>query len=293
MISIYPSFFPDFRCKEDRCVKSCCADPWDIAVDDKTAKMYFSWDTPLGKEIQRHLRHDKEGWHIKEERGVCPFFENGLCRIVKAKGEKALGYICHVHPRFYTYIGDYELSGTGLCCERTCEQIEEAGTLRFHADGHGSLLSFQDVLALFGLDVPKQYLEFTPDPDRSYYAHIAERLEPTDPLDQEWTKELQNVKNHLPETAEKAKSYSQNYPKPLFTAFYQYILYRALVKALTYPIEAVMDYASEMAEWIFIMSALGSDPLEAAARWSKQIEYDSDNMDILLQGLSGPAKEEK
>lgn len=285
MTSIYPDFFPDFHCKEDRCLHSCCAQPWDIAVDDKTAAAWLSWQTPLGEALRKALRHDRDGYHLIMKNGRCPLFENGLCRIVLEKGENALGYICHVHPRFYTYIGDYELSGTGLCCERTCEQLRDAGKLRFHVDGRDSPASLHDIFSLFGIDVPENYLAFTPYPEESYYRIILERLSETEPIDEKWTSDLKQMKDAVPAVVDAADQYEDRAPRLFFDAVYQYILYRAIEKALRYPLDVVIDYAAEMAEWIYMRAAAGADPLEAAARWSGQIEYDTDNMDILLQGL--------
>ena len=35
----YPRFYPDFRCRADRCRHSCCRG-WEIDVDEKSAELY-------------------------------------------------------------------------------------------------------------------------------------------------------------------------------------------------------------------------------------------------------------
>lgn len=49
MISVYPSFYKDFRCKADRCVHSCCMQNWDIDIDEATAMKYLVMTGEPGK----------------------------------------------------------------------------------------------------------------------------------------------------------------------------------------------------------------------------------------------------
>ena len=35
MLKIYPTFFPDFQCKADRCRHTCCQ-KWEIDIDEET-----------------------------------------------------------------------------------------------------------------------------------------------------------------------------------------------------------------------------------------------------------------
>ena len=83
-------------------------------------------------------------------------------------------------------------------------------------------------------------------------------------------------------TLKKASSYLAKAPLPEFTAVYQYIFYRALEKEPLYGIDAVMTYARQSTDFIFMETAVFGDLPENIRRWSEQIEYDTDNPDILL-----------
>lgn len=49
-----------------------------------------------------------------------------------------------------------------------------------------------------------------------------------------------------------------------------------------YGIDAVMTYARQSTDFIFMETAVFGDLPENIRRWSEQIEYDTDNTDILL-----------
>jgi lysine-N-methylase len=73
----------------------------------------------------------------------------------------------------------------------------------------------------------------------------------------------------------------------LFDRFYHFILYRQLDKLDAYGLETLIQYARQSTQYIFLKAALTGDPLEAARRWSEQIEYDTENVGLLLDGISG------
>ena len=110
MSTWYPSFYPAFRCRADRCRHSCCRG-WEIDVDEQSAALYRKLPGELGDELRRTLFADEEGWHFRldgEER--CPFLEaDGLCRLIRRLGEEALCDICALHPRFFEELDADEL----------------------------------------------------------------------------------------------------------------------------------------------------------------------------------------
>ena len=69
----------------------------------------------------------------------------------------------------------------------------------------------------------------------------------------------------------------------LFNKVFQYILYRQIDMLADYSLEAILSYARDGVEYILMASALEGLPLKQIARWSQQIEYDEDNVDLLLQ----------
>lgn len=60
MISVYPAFYKDFRCKADRCVHSCCMQNWDIDIDEATAMKYLVMTGEPGKLSVRPWQAQKE-----------------------------------------------------------------------------------------------------------------------------------------------------------------------------------------------------------------------------------------
>ena len=150
MIHIFPSFFPDFACKADHCLHTCCQ-TWEIDIDPETEKRYRETEGPLGKELSEWMKKSDDGSTCfrLNEKGYCHFLtEKGLCRLYLLKGPSYMCDICTAHPRFYKYTfnpmtdEEVELSGTGLCCERTVEQIFELkGPITFStAEGDGKPL---------------------------------------------------------------------------------------------------------------------------------------------------------
>ena len=132
-LTIFPTFFPDFRCKAGACRHTCCQ-TWEIDIDEDTKDYYQTLKSPLCQELRQWMGTSEDGSTCfrLNEKGYCHFLNKaGLCRLVLELGEDALCDICREHPRFYKYPCGAELSGTGLCCERTVEEIAEHLPLTF------------------------------------------------------------------------------------------------------------------------------------------------------------------
>ncbi|MBQ7344287.1 MAG: flagellin lysine-N-methylase [Clostridia bacterium] len=71
-----PEYFIDFRCIADKCKDSCCIG-WEIDIDERTRAKYEALDTPLGREICEKTSHgcfplSKNGrCSFLDERGLC------------------------------------------------------------------------------------------------------------------------------------------------------------------------------------------------------------------------------
>ena len=72
-------------------------------------------------------------------------------------------------------------------------------------------------------------------------------------------------------------------------------VYRQLDKLDAYGPETLIQYARQSTQYIFLKAALTGDPLEAVRRWSEQIEYDTENVGKLLEGIdtSQPQMDDK
>ena len=65
----------------------------------------------------------------------------------------------------------------------------------------------------------------------------------------------------------------------------QYVLYRSIEHAANVGWRTVLDYAREGVSFVALQDALyGTDP-EYLRRWSEQIEYSTENVELLLQAL--------
>ncbi len=121
---IAPDYYNLFSCIGSRCEHNCCIG-WEIDIDDFTLSCYKSMTGSLGKKLNDSICIDDEGAHfILDKDDRCPFLESdGLCRIIKEKGEKALCDICSDHPRFRNYFSDHIEIGIGLSCEEAARII--------------------------------------------------------------------------------------------------------------------------------------------------------------------------
>ncbi len=288
MISILPEFFNDFHCKAGSCAHTCCQ-VWEIDIDEDTADYYQSLPGPLGEKIRHSMAKEGDTWHFTlNDKGFCHLLdEQGLCTIIKELGEDALCDICTVHPRFFTYVDDYILCGEGLCCEETCELMAKLqGPLQFIDEDTGSPLSFENLLEGMGLAIPKEHLHFSPRPEEQAYRQLLADLAATEPIDQAWTDRMAYLSAHVLEITQTAREYKTTYAADLFDRLYQYIFYRQLDKADTYGMLTLAEYARQSTEYIYLETALTHDAREAMRRWSEQIEYDTENVDLLCKDIA-------
>lgn len=284
MISIYPVFYKDFFCKAGDCVHSCCVQEWEIDIDEATEKKYSAMKGELGKTIRASIGGETGNRHFIMKNGRCPLLrKDGLCRIVAETGEENLCDICAMHPRFFVENGDFELAGVGLACEKSVELLlENAGPLLFIETHTPTPFDFPTLLSSMDFYLPQESLFYTPTMEEHYCRKILDFLSQTDPIDQEWTNRLSALSSPFLPHIEKARAILSSAPVQKLNAVFQYIFYRALEKEPLYGIEAVREYAKQSTDFIFLETAVFGNLPENIRRWSEQIEYDTDNVDILL-----------
>lgn len=276
-ISVYPEFYDSFFCKAGDCRHSCCKG-WEIDVDEETADYYGAIDEPIGDEIKASLVKDGDGIHFKlTDDKRCPFLrEDGLCRMILALGEDALCDICALHPRFYEDYAGYELCGLGLSCERVCELLWESDKkLLFYSDGMGE--------TLFSFD--EQNLSYEPKTDMEHIKKLLLAYEKTEPIDEAWTDTVNALIKNLEIVANRARAYKDSYDKKRYDRLYHYIIYRQLGTKLSG--HQRVAFAQMAVDFVFVMDAYHGDTLECIRRFSEQIEYSTDNIDILIGEKEG------
>lgn len=324
MISLYPSLYDSFACKADSCKKTCCQ-RWEIDIDPDTLAVYKKEEGALGDELRQWIEEGPEGAHFSfEASGYCHFLrEDGLCRLVLAKGEDYLCQICHAHPRFYVYLDDLELCGVGLACEASVEGLLadrrlvddsdwipwEDDQLHFRevldqesidllaADGLDTSprqdLGLGDILLDLGLLGPESYsdsygagLNFQLDLNGAQTALAS--MEATDPIDQAWTETLAAMGRTLDVLLERLDKAQGD--QPLFrrhlNRFYQYIIYRQLPYLEKFAWADLVAYGQLNTLFVALLGCHSGDLAKAMVDWSEQIEYDTDNVDCIFMALN-------
>lgn len=294
MISLYPTIYHTFQCKADRCENTCCQ-LWTIDIDEATAKCYHTMTGSLGESLRQAITVDDEGSHFvfSKEQPMCPLLnENGLCKVVLELGEEGLCDTCHMHPRFYKYIEDLELCGVGLSCEASVEILAEDTqsdqvifTIEDDDDEFSpdERLTIQNIFELLAFDIDSSYFQYSPNPDVQYYAKLLDLYGTTEPIDEEWTTQINILSHDTGKLITAVQSYIANHDMGLFNKVFQYILYRQIDMLADYSLESILSYARDGVEYILITSVIEGSPLKQVARWSQQIEYDEDNVELLLQ----------
>lgn len=286
MLSIFPKFYKNFLCKADKCKHSCCKG-WEIDIDEETVGKYLAMTGELGAEIRQNIGKNEDSYFFKlTEDERCPFLQkNGLCKIILNIGEENICEICTMHPRFFTMLDDVEVCGVGLSCEKTCELLlGDEKDLVFYIEDTEEELSFSEVLAVIGLNLPHEMQEFSLAVNAGNINKVLEIMAKTEPIDENWSKEL-SIMQDMDNVELKAKEYLENSDKNILNKLYQYILYRQLERLVDIDIEALINYAQYSILFIILHTMISKELGESVRRWSEQIEYDTDNVDLILAGV--------
>lgn len=123
MLTVYPDYYPAFRCIAGACKHSCCIG-WEIDIDEESLARYQAMPGPLGERLRGHISADDPPHFVLGEGERCPFLnQDNLCDLILAGGEGLLCQICDDHPRFRNFLPGYTEIGLGLCCEGAAQLI--------------------------------------------------------------------------------------------------------------------------------------------------------------------------
>ena len=295
MISLYPTFYHTFQCKANQCHHTCCQ-KWTIDVDEETAKLYQTLPTPLGEDLRKFMTVDDEGYYFmfSDKQPTCPLLrEDGLCRVVLELGEDSLCDTCHMHPRFYKYIEDLELCGVGLSCEESVEKLlaTEGDQLLFTIEDDDGEFTAKDrpvlenIFDLLALGISPTICQFTPNHSIQYCQKLISIYKETEPIDEEWTKQLAHLEDMLSSTTTMNTTdllTLDAQETATLNKVYQYILYRQIDMLAEYSLESLVRYAFDATVFIALLRHQFGNLPEQIRRWSEQIEYDEDNVAFLF-----------
>ena len=295
MISLYPTFYHTFQCKANQCHHTCCQ-KWTIDVDEETAKLYQTLPTPLCEDLRKFMTVDDEGnyFMFSDKQPTCPLLrEDGLCRVVLELGEDSLCDTCHMHPRFYKYIEDLELCGVGLSCEESVEKLlaTEGDQLLFTIEDDDGEFTAKDrpvlenIFDLLALGISPTICQFTPNHSIRYCQKLISVYKETEPIDEEWTKQLAHLEDMLSSTTAMNTTdllTLDAQETATLNKVYQYILYRQIDMLAEYSLESLVRYAFDATVFIALLTHQFGNLPEQIRRWSEQIEYDEDNVAFLF-----------
>ena len=277
--TIYPDFYEAFCCKADKCQHTCCAG-WEIDIDAATSAKYQQLEGALGEKIRQNIVEADDIWQFRlgvEER--CPFLcKDGLCELIRRADESILCEICTNHPRFFVTVGDYELAGVGLSCEKSCELLlADTAPLSFRTES-GEKLSMHELLQCLALPASDEDLCYQAGMTAEDADFVLACMQKTEPIDAAWTAQMEQLCA--------APFVAGGEVPQVFDRIYQYILYRALEHVPQYGWGTVLSYAQLNADFIYLTCQLTGQLDESIRRWSEQIEYSTENVKILLASLA-------
>lgn len=125
MLVTVPDYYNKFKCIAEKCTDNCCIG-WEIDVDSNTYEKYNNLNDCFGIRIKENIILSDDGNFTfkldKNER--CPFLnEKNLCDIIIEKGEDFLCDICREHPRFHNCFGNRRETGIGIGCIAAAEIV--------------------------------------------------------------------------------------------------------------------------------------------------------------------------
>ena len=142
MTEVYPSYYPQFRCRAGVCKNTCCRG-WEIDIDSETREFYRTVGGDLGQKLRQSILDGEDGASLRlTEDERCPFLlDSGLCQLILELGEDKLCQICTDHPRFRSFFSDRTEVGIGLCCEAAAELVlSQTLPMRLCSEGNEALL---------------------------------------------------------------------------------------------------------------------------------------------------------
>ncbi len=275
---VKPVFFDSFRCTASACTDTCCKG-WEIDVDDDTLGIYESLEGDTGDFVRERLIRRQDGVKLCLEGERCRFLrEDNLCELIIRLGEECLCDICTEHPRFYSQSDNICEVGVGLCCpEATRLWLESPSELVCEEDGYAptaeekqSLSRQLEVIKYLTSDegtLGERLCDLIGDGnDRiDTYARLRTLYASLEALDENFG---DSFSNDIPRTSDAR-----------FNRLAVYFIYRYYF-LLGEELSVKFTAAS-----LIMMAAMGGELSAAAKDYSKEVEYDTDNLERIYEVL--------
>lgn len=302
---VTPNYYKKFQCIADKCKHSCCIG-WEIDIDDDKLEYYENLGGETGEKIRNNISYKGDAHFCLKEGDRCPFLnEKNLCELILSLGEDSLCQICADHPRFKNEICDRLEIGLGLCCEEAGRLIlGQAEDFSLEYDGESEeddeIINLRDkaisvmqskeksieqrcalMLSLCGFDkklndagyMLKLLLTFD-ELECGWHAFVSEVLEYCDCKNGAFTEYVRDKEE-------------------MYAKLVIYFLYRYMANAANADEAALRaGFAVSVYKVIYAMSQYIykkqgsfelSDMVELCRRFSGEVEYDPDNLDIYME----------
>lgn len=272
-MTVKPSHFDKFKCIASKCPDTCCAG-WEIDLDPDTAGYYSSLEGENGEFVRDRIIDTCDGQKLCLEGERCRFLRrDNLCELILRLGEDSLCDICREHPRFYSFFDGITEMGIGLCCPEgarlwleedcdfvVCEDEEPVGE-----EGKACLsrqLELTDRLLHGDEPLGRMLGDLICDgTDGAAYAGLKDIYSRVEVLDASFTERF---------SAEPTENRD-----PHMRRLAAYFLFR-------YYFELGEETAIKFtAASLIMIAAMGGDILVSCKDYSKEIEYDTDNLDMI------------
>ncbi len=310
----YPAYYHTFSCIAAACPDSCCKE-WDVDVDPVSAAYYRSLPGALGDRLRQVLQDTEDGTVMTIEQGRCPMWQqDGLCRIHSELGHDALCQVCRQFPRLRHDYGNFTELGLELSCPEAAriiltspdhafcrEEVPGGEEPEYDTDTMEILQHSRSVFLNFleatGMAFPQVLAVLL------LYAHeVQSQIDGGEPA------------QLLPETfLEEAAGYASDADPAALMAFFRQLeiltpKWRVVLQASPtvpcwsrehfallryllnrYWLQAVSDFdilcrAKFMIAACLLVGFLGSNTIETAQLFSKEIENNPDNVEAILDG---------
>ena len=306
---VFPNYYKKFKCINKKCRHNCCIG-WEIDIDDDTLRLYDSATGEMGRRFKENISRDGVPHFILSDGERCPFLNcENLCDIILASGEDSLCTICREHPRFHNSLPGRIESGLGLSCEEAARIIigqSEPALLEIsgEAECDDEIIALRDkvILLLQNRDIPIS----------ARISSVLDTMNASLPYKsvQEWIKiflSLENLDVKWKELLELLQSEYRNVNFPAFNShmasreseyeqFTVYIIYRYFANSFdisesrTVALFTALCYRLIYALGALIFSKTGKfdfeDQVELVRLFSAEIEYSTDNVEVLFGLLS-------
>ncbi len=308
-----PNYYHDFRCIASACPDSCCKE-WEVDIDPDTAAFYKSLPGDLGECLREYLREtDDGGTCMTIENGRCPMWrQDGLCRIQAELGHEALSTVCREYPRLRHDYGDFMELGLELSCPEAARLIltSPGGMQEQELPGGTEPEYEQEIMGILQQSRSQvlSFLRSTPSIPHGLATVLLYAYDVQAALDS-----CETISS-TPETclADVQKYAGTGSMKSIFTFFRTLeiltpkweqrlqtppgeITWNELLRNLAcylierYWLQAISDYdlvcrVKFAITACLLVGALGGNTLETAQLFSKEIENNPDNVEVILDG---------